>query len=171
METTESSLFAAFSLKSVIFASLIGISVLFLSKPVFFVILFISLDLLNSLIENTLKIDKSLIHPMEFFIFLASYKYGMFSGIILLFAYIFIRIFTFDFSLNKLKKSLFMVFNTIALANLNSFPFAFISIPLYLGRYLIEFVLFGKLEAATLIRIPLMIMLLLVFGPYILALM
>ena len=155
--------------------SIILISLFFFEKKIFFVSLFIALDIINSIIENGIGIKSSIIHTMEFGIYLISYSYGVFYGTILIFFYALIRIVTFDFIFNKLKKILFFIPISLILANTNFIAFPFIAIPLYFLRYTVEMTVLKTFEYEKLpkkiIRISLMILLFLGVAPILLPIM
>ena len=55
----------------------------FIEKKVFFVGLFIFLDVMNSMLEKYFNFNSSIIHVMEFGIYIVSYYSGFVFGIIL----------------------------------------------------------------------------------------
>jgi hypothetical protein len=158
-----------------IILSIFMIGLFYFEKKIFFVSLFIALDVINSIIENGIGIKSSIIHTMEFGIYLISYSYGFMYGLILIFFYALIRIVTFDFSFNKLKKILFFIPITIILANTSFIAFPFIAVPLYFLRYTVEMTVLKTFEYKKLpkkiIRISLMILLFLGVAPVFLSFM
>ncbi|MBT3720031.1 hypothetical protein HN789_03000 [archaeon] len=141
----------------------------FIEKKVFFVGLFIFLDVMNSMLEKYFNFNSSIIHVMEFGIYIVSYYSGFVFGIILISSYVLTRILTFDFSMNKLKKILFLIPITLVLSTFNSVNFVILAIPLYLTRYILELIIFGindlNQNLKRIIRILVMIFLFVFISP------
>ena len=114
----------------------------YINKELFFISFFILIDYILAVRKIFTKTFNRFIQIMNFGIFLLSYKYGFTSGLILILGYAINRIIALEFNKDKIIKISIIIILSLLFSIFNNQNFIIIFLPIYLSRYIIEFILF-----------------------------